>query len=87
MITVLQVISSTSMAARAFDDAAEFEEENPEAAKGSPLISLPPPPPSRDAHVHVSMSRFSKTYAGKLNSPEYNYSEMMILTKSCVLCV
>ncbi|KAG7626129.1 Zinc finger CCCH-type [Arabidopsis thaliana x Arabidopsis arenosa] len=46
-----KVISSTSMAAREFDDVAESEEENPEAANGSPLISLPPPPPFRDAHV------------------------------------
>ncbi|KAG7578199.1 Zinc finger CCCH-type [Arabidopsis thaliana x Arabidopsis arenosa] len=46
-----KVISSTSMAAREFDDDAESEEENPEAAKVSPLISLPPPPPFRDAHV------------------------------------
>ncbi|CAA0383242.1 unnamed protein product [Arabidopsis thaliana] len=40
-----KVILSTSMAAREFDDVAESEEENPEAANGSPLISLPPPPP------------------------------------------
>ncbi|AEE76554.1 Zinc finger C-x8-C-x5-C-x3-H type family protein [Arabidopsis thaliana] len=46
-----KVILSTSMAAREFDDVAESEEENPEAANGSPLISLPPPPPFRDAHV------------------------------------
>ncbi|XP_010488206.1 PREDICTED: zinc finger CCCH domain-containing protein 40-like isoform X1 [Camelina sativa] len=46
-----KVISSTSMAAQAFDDVAEFDEENPEAAKSSPLISLPPPPPFRDTHV------------------------------------
>jgi len=80
MVTVLQVISSTSMAAREFDDVAESEEENPEAANGSPLISLPPPPPFRDAHVQVSTSRFSKTYVGKLNLPKSKYSEMMILT-------
>ncbi|KAL1197498.1 Zinc finger CCCH domain-containing protein 40 [Cardamine amara subsp. amara] len=46
-----KVMSSTSMAARAFDDGAEFDEENPEAAKSSPLISLPPPPPVRDVHL------------------------------------
>ncbi|VVA98814.1 unnamed protein product [Arabis nemorensis] len=45
-----KVMLSTSMLCRAFDEAAEFDEENSEAAKGSPLISLPPPPPIRDAH-------------------------------------
>ncbi|XP_010510662.1 PREDICTED: zinc finger CCCH domain-containing protein 40-like isoform X1 [Camelina sativa] len=49
-----KVISSTSMAAQAFDDVAEFEEDNPEAAKSSPLISLPPPPPFRETHVQVN---------------------------------
>ncbi|KAH0943237.1 hypothetical protein HID58_002874 [Brassica napus] len=47
-----KVMSSTSMAARVSDEVAEFDEENTRAAKGSPLISLPPPPPFRDAHFH-----------------------------------
>ena len=54
---LLQVMSSTSMAARVSDEVAEFDEENTRAAKGSPLISLPPPPPFRDAHFHVSIIR------------------------------
>ncbi|KAF3531926.1 hypothetical protein DY000_02042019 [Brassica cretica] len=47
-----KVMSSTSMAARVSDEVAEFDEEKTRAAKGSPLISLPPPPPFRDAHFH-----------------------------------
>lgn len=47
-----KVMSSTSMAARLSDEVAEFDEEYAQAAKGSPLISLPPPPPFRDAHFH-----------------------------------
>lgn len=46
-------MSSTSMAARVSDEVAEFEEENTREANGSPLISLPPPPPFRDAHFQV----------------------------------
>uniref|UniRef100_A0A1J3F564 Zinc finger CCCH domain-containing protein 40 n=1 Tax=Noccaea caerulescens TaxID=107243 RepID=A0A1J3F564_NOCCA len=46
-----KVMSSTSMAARAFDRVAELD-ENPQEAKDPPLESLPPPPPPpfRDAH-------------------------------------
>ncbi|KAF8085997.1 hypothetical protein N665_0639s0010 [Sinapis alba] len=47
-----KVMSSTSMAARESDEVAEFNEENTQEAKGSPLISLPPPPPFRNAHFH-----------------------------------
>ncbi|KAJ0232237.1 Zinc finger CCCH domain-containing protein 40 [Hirschfeldia incana] len=47
-----KVMSSTSMAARVSNEVAEFDEENTQEAKGSPLISLPPPPPFRDAHFH-----------------------------------
>ncbi|KAL0690402.1 hypothetical protein Bca4012_090080 [Brassica carinata] len=47
-----KVMSSTSMVARVSDEVAEFDEEKTRAAKGSPLISLPPPPPFRDAHFH-----------------------------------
>lgn len=47
-----KVMSSTSMAARVSDKVAEFDEENTREANGSPLISLPPPPPFRNAHFH-----------------------------------
>ncbi|XP_018433103.1 zinc finger CCCH domain-containing protein 40 isoform X3 [Raphanus sativus] len=47
-----KVMSSTSMAARVSDEVAEFDEENTREANGSPLISLPPPPPFRNAHFH-----------------------------------
>ncbi|ESQ47687.1 hypothetical protein EUTSA_v10020800mg [Eutrema salsugineum] len=45
-----KVVSSTSMAGRAFDEVAEYEENRQASTKGSPLKSLPPPPPFRDAH-------------------------------------
>ncbi|CAH8383540.1 unnamed protein product [Eruca vesicaria subsp. sativa] len=45
-----KVMSYMSMATRESGEVAEFDEENTRAAKGSPLISLPPPPPFRDAH-------------------------------------
>lgn len=71
-------MSSTSMAARVSDEVAEFDEENTRAAKGSPLISLPPPPPFRDAHFHVSIIR---------NLSVNYYWILTCVLKSVVLCV
>ncbi|CAA7029881.1 unnamed protein product [Microthlaspi erraticum] len=42
--------SGTSSTNKVMSRVAEHDEENPQAAKDSPLKSLPPPPPFRDGH-------------------------------------